>query len=61
MGKIKNGDRVYWQEEGVLFSGRVDIPGEEVTLVKVFDYFTRLKMTNELYLDSQLKMNIEIE
>lgn len=61
MNKIKKGDRVYWQEEGVLFSGTVDIPGEEVTLVKVFDHFIRLKMTNELYLDSQLKMNIEIE
>lgn len=61
MGKIKNGDRVYWQEEGVLFSGVAEAVGEEVTLVKVFDHFTRLKMTNELYLDSQLKMNIEME
>lgn len=54
MGKIKNGDKVYWQEEGVLFSGTVDAVGEEVTLVKVFDHFTRLKMTNELYTSIEL-------
>ena len=53
MNKIKKGDRVYWQEEGVLFSGTVDIPGEEVTLVKVFDLFTRLKMTDELRLNQE--------
>lgn len=54
MNKIKKGDKVYWQEEGVLFSGTVDIPGEEVTLVKVFDHFTKLKMTNELYTNIEL-------
>lgn len=54
MNKIKKGDKVYWQEEGVLFSGIVDTPGEEVTLVKVFDHFTKLKMTNELYTNIEL-------
>lgn len=54
MNKIKNGDRVYWQEEGVIFSGIVETVGEEVTLVKVFDHFTKLKMTNELYTNTEL-------
>ena len=54
MNKIKNGDKVYWQEEGVLFSGIAEAVGEEVTLVKVFDHFTRLKMTNELYTNIEL-------
>lgn len=53
MNKIKNGDRVYWQEEGVLFSGIVETVGKEITLVKVFDHFTKLKMTNELHLNKE--------
>ena len=54
MNKIKKGDKVYWQEEGVLFSGIVETPGDEVTLVKVFGLIDSLKMTDELFLDPEL-------
>lgn len=53
MAKVKNGDKVYWNEEGVICSGTVDIAGEACSLVKVFDLFTRLKLTDDLYLNKE--------
>lgn len=50
---IKNGDQVFWNEDGVVCSGTVEASGDACCLVKVFDLFTRLKLTDELHLNKE--------